>query len=74
VEKAFAKIHKLDVIHGDVRAANILVADDGSIWILDIEYAQVFSESEKKSLFDGEASEVKMLLHGIRSSRAKQRQ
>ena len=43
VERAFAEIHKLDVIHGDVRAVNILVAEDEFIWILDFEYAQVVS-------------------------------
>jgi len=66
VEKAFAEIHKLEVIHGDVRAANILVAEDESIWILDFESAQVVSGSRGQVFIDGEASEVKMLLDRIR--------
>ena len=66
VENAFAEIHKLDVIHGDVRAANILVAEDESIWILDFEYAQVVSGSQGQVFIDGEASEVTMLLDRIR--------
>jgi len=66
VEKAFAEIHKLEVIHGDVRAANILVAEDESIWILDFESAQVVSGSEGQIFIDGEASEVKILLDKIR--------
>ena len=67
VEQAFTEIHKLDVIHGDVRAANILVAEDESVWILDVESAQVVSGSEGQIFIDGEASEVKILLDKIRS-------
>jgi len=64
VQQAFAEIHKLDVIHGDVRAANILVAEDESIWILDFEYAQVVFGS-RGQVFTDEASEVRMLLDRI---------
>ena len=64
MEKAFAEIHKLEVLHGDVRAANILVAEDESIWIVDFEYAQVVSD---RLVLDGEDSEVKMLLDRIRN-------
>jgi len=64
VEKAFAEIHKLEVLHGDIRAANILVAEDESIWIVDFEYAQVVSD---RLVLDGEDSEVKMLLDRIRN-------
>ena len=67
MEKAFAEIHKLDVVHGDVRAANILVAEDESIRIVDFEYAEVISGSSRKFLLDGEDSEVKMLLDRIRN-------
>ena len=66
MEQAFAEIHKLEVIHGDVRAANILVAEDESIWILDFESAQVVSGNREQVFIDGEASEVKMLLDRIR--------
>ena len=66
VEQAFAEIHKRKIIHGDVRAANILVAEDESVWILDVESAQVVSGSEGQIFIDGEASEVKILLDKIR--------
>jgi len=66
VEQAFAEIHKRKIIHGDVRAANILVAEDESVWILDFESAQVVSGSEGQIFIDGEASEVKILLDKIR--------
>ena len=66
VEQAFTEIHKLDVIHGDVRAANILVAEDDSISILDFESAQVVSGSQAQEFIDGEALEVKFLLDRIR--------
>ena len=66
VEQAFAEIHKRKIIHGDVRAANILVAEDESVWILDVESAQVVSGSEGQIFINGEASEVKILLDKIR--------
>ena len=54
MEQAFAEIHKLEIIHGDVRAANILVAEDESVWILDFESAQVVSGSEGQIFINGE--------------------
>ena len=51
---AFDAIYSLDVIYGDVRADNILIAgDDNFVWIIDFEYAEIVEErdSSKKSKF-----------------------
>jgi serine/threonine protein kinase len=42
VIKAVDAIHSLGVIHGDIRAANILVENNGAIWIVDFELADIF--------------------------------
>ena len=46
VREALTAIHKLGVIHGDIRPANILVGNDGTVWFIDFE-ASIFSESIK---------------------------
>jgi tRNA A-37 threonylcarbamoyl transferase component Bud32 len=71
VEKAFLELHRLGVLHGDVRAANIIVAVDGSICIIDYELARVVSNVSDSKMFDSEQQEVKQLLHQLRG--AKQR-
>jgi serine/threonine protein kinase len=39
--EAFDNIHQLGVVHNDVRPENILVAQpEGSVWIVDFEYAR----------------------------------
>ena len=65
VEKAFAKLHQLHVLHGDVRAANIIVASE-SVWIIDYEYASIIEDSK---LFESEKLEVKKLLEKIKSGK-----
>ena len=45
--KAFDAIHSLNVIHGDVRAENILVAEDGNTaWIVDFEFAEIIKDGD----------------------------
>jgi serine/threonine protein kinase len=40
--QAFSAIHLLGVIHGDIRADNILVGRNGqSVWIIDFEFAEL---------------------------------
>ena len=62
MRKAYQEIHKLKVLHGDVRAANILVSSNQSVYIIDFESARLDSES---GLAD-EASEVEKLFAKIR--------
>ena len=36
----FDNIHRLGVVHNDVRSENVLVAQlDGSVWVVDFEHA-----------------------------------
>jgi RIO-like serine/threonine protein kinase len=41
VIKAFDAIHSFNVIHGDVRAENILVGRDDKVWIVDFEFSEI---------------------------------
>ena|SRR5579871_6240528 len=42
--KAYNAIHSLEVIHGDVRAENILIGRDGkSVWLIDFEFSDILS-------------------------------
>jgi len=41
---AFEEIHNLNVVHGDVRPANILVA--GHVWIIDFEEGQIIADGD----------------------------
>ena len=46
---AYNHIHRLGVIHGDIRPPNVLISPpEGSVWIIDFEDA----------IFDGEEGEV----------------
>jgi len=51
---AFEAIHALNVVHRDVRPANILVAEDGKkVWIIDFEDGRILAEGD-----DGRELEV----------------
>ena len=42
VLQAFAAVHSHGIIHGDIRADNILVGRNGqSVWIVDFEFAEL---------------------------------
>ena len=46
---AFEEIHHLNVVHGDVRPANILVAEDGNkVWIIDYEVGQIIADGDEE--------------------------
>ena len=68
--KAFAAIHSLGVIHGDIRADNILVAKGGkSAWIVDFEFAEIVAgDMEENSKIDLEIGTVKELLAKLKIS------
>jgi len=45
---AFEEIHSLNVVHGDVRPANILVAEDGNkVWIIDFEDGEILADGDQ---------------------------
>jgi RIO-like serine/threonine protein kinase len=65
---AFEAIHALGVYHGDISVRNILVAEDGKVWVVDFEVSEVCSEHRDKALLlSSEMHEVKRLLEGVRT-------
>jgi tRNA A-37 threonylcarbamoyl transferase component Bud32 len=63
---AFNAIHTIGVVHGDVRADNILVADKGNaVWIIDFEFAEVVGVED--ACLTQEMEEVKRLLRTIKT-------
>ena len=70
--KAFNAIHALGVAHGDARADNILVSEEGNaVWIVDFEFAVVVGDEEDaKQRFSRELKEVKRVLMEIKNNQA----
>ena len=59
IKKAYIEIHRRKVLHGDVRASNILVsAQSRSVYIIDFESARTTSNE----LLESEMSQVERLL------------
>lgn len=68
--KAFDAIHSLNIIHGDVRAGNILVAEGGNTaWIIDFEFAEIIKEEgdARETLISEETQVVRELLEGFKN-------
>jgi tRNA A-37 threonylcarbamoyl transferase component Bud32 len=65
VRKAFQELHWRKVLHGDVRASNILVSSNKSIYIIDFESARCGAEL----WLDDEMREVEKLFGKIRKGR-----
>ena len=68
---AFEEIHNLNVVHGDVRPANILVAEDGNqVWIIDFEDGEIIADGdrERESKVSYEMEVVRMMLQDIRKA------
>lgn len=62
VKKAYLELHRLNVLHGDVRASNIMVSEP-SVYIIDFESARTASEE----LLESEMYEVEKLFQKVRS-------
>jgi len=65
---AFEMIHSLNVIHGDVRTANILVAENGNkMWIIDFDYGEIIEDrGEREFLISAEMEAVWEMLRDVR--------
>ena len=61
MRKAYREIHRRNVLHGDVRAANILVSSNQSVYIVDFELAR----SDAESILEDEMIEVEKLFAKI---------
>jgi serine/threonine protein kinase len=70
--KGFEAIHALGVVHGDIRADNILVGEGGNaVWIVDFEFSALVGEGHdvKPSKTAQEMAEVKRILKDIKNYR-----
>jgi len=68
---AFEEIHHLNVVHGDVRPANILVAEDGNkVWIIDFEDGEIIADGdeERETKVLNEMKAVREMLQYIKTS------
>jgi serine/threonine protein kinase len=66
VRKAYQELHRRKVLHGDIRASNILVSsNDSSIYLIDFESARCDAEL----LLDDEMGEVEKLFGRIKAER-----
>jgi len=65
---AFEMIHSLNVIHGDVRTANILVAENGhKVWIIDFDYGEIIEDQgDREFLISAEMEAVQEMLRDVR--------
>ena len=67
---AFEEIHHLNVVHGDGRPANILVAEDGNkVWIIDFEVGQIIADGdeERESKISDEMEAVREMLQYMKT-------
>ena len=59
----FDNIHRLGVVHNDVRSENVLIAQsDGSVWVVDFEHAVTGDEVSCNT----ERQLVKEMIHEVR--------
>jgi tRNA A-37 threonylcarbamoyl transferase component Bud32 len=69
IENAFSAIHARGVVHGDPRAANILVSNDPKkpkVWIIDFEFGQIVDPQDTERL-GCEMSNVKDILRTLKN-------
>lgn len=65
VKDAFAQIHALGVIHGDVRRQNIMVREDKSVVIIDFE-SGVYHENLSDVMIKEENDEIERVFKEVR--------
>ena len=63
IRKAYHELHRRKVLHGDVRASNILISSNKSVYIIDFESSRTDAESALKD----EMSEVEKLFGKVRN-------
>ena len=67
---AFEEIHALNVIHGDVRPANILVSEnENKVWIVDFEDGHILADRDegRESEIANEMEAVREMLRDIKT-------
>jgi RIO-like serine/threonine protein kinase len=65
---AYDAIHRLGVIHGDVRKENVLILEDESVRIVDFENSSVVAENDEMKLSQLDVTEVTLMLSALKST------
>ena len=65
IKTAFAEIHRLGVIHGDIREQNIMVKEDKSVVVLDFE-SSVYHEDLSDDLIQDENEVIQRVLKEVK--------
>jgi RIO-like serine/threonine protein kinase len=67
IVSAFDAIHGLQVVHGDIRSANILIGKDDKVWVIDFEFGHTVTEGDAgDEALSNERTAVQGLLHYLR--------
>ena len=69
VKAAFAEIHRLGVIHGDIRKQNIMVKEDKSVVVLDFE-SSVHYENLSDEMIRDENEVIQRVLKEVRREKS----
>jgi serine/threonine protein kinase len=70
---AFEEIHNLNVLHGDVRPANILAAEEGNkVWIIDFEDGEIIVDGDeaRECKVSNEMEAIHEMLQDIRKGQS----
>lgn len=69
VKTAFAEIHRLGVIHGDIRKQNIMVKEDKSVVVLDFE-SSVYHEDLSDDMIQDENEVIQRVLQEVKKGKS----
>ena len=61
IAEALSYAHDSDIVHGDLKPSNIIVADDGGVKVIDFGIARVMARSDRKSATRSAAAECETL-------------
>jgi len=69
---AFEMIHSLNVIHSDVRTANIMIAENrNKVWIIDFDYGEIIEDQrDRECLISAEMEAIWKMLRDVRKGAA----
>jgi RIO-like serine/threonine protein kinase len=69
IKTAFAEIHRLGVIHGDIRKQNIMVKEDKSVVVLDFE-TSVYHENLSDDMIRDENEVIQRVLKEVKRGKS----
>jgi RIO-like serine/threonine protein kinase len=69
VKEAFDAIHKVGVLHGDIRRQNVMIREDRSVVIIDFEHS-IYSDDLSTDRIREENDEIEFMLMEARDEKA----